>query len=109
VTAAELEAALIATGLDPQLATLATAIAVARQSGTLVHVYGQLLKPVDALVLRERVAAVEDQMKKQQITIDDARTALNDLEIPVPNRDALLAAWAALIVAKPAHGVFLQR
>ena len=109
MTSAELEAALIAAGLDPQLATLATAIAVARQSGTLMHVYGQLLRPVDALVLRERVGAVEDQMKKQQITIDDARTALNDLEIPVPNRDALLAAWAALIVKQPAHGVFLPR
>ena len=109
MTAAELEAALILTGLDPQLATLATAIAVARRSGTLVHVYGQLLPPDAALVLRERVGAVEDQMKKQLITIDEARTALNDLEIPVPNRDALLATWAALIVAQPKHGVLLPR
>ena len=109
MTSAELEAALIAAGLDPQLATLATAIAVARQSGTLMHVYGQLLRPVDALVLRERVGAVEDQMKKQLITIDEARTALNDLEIPVPNRDALLATWAALIVKQPAYAVKLPR
>lgn len=109
MTAAELEAALIATGLDPQLATLATAIAVARQSGTLMHVYGQLLAPAAAQLLRERVTAVEDQMKKQLITIDEARTALNDMEIPVPNRNALLAAWAALIVKQPATGVFLPR
>ena len=107
--AIELEAVLIAAGLDPQLATLATAIAVARRSGTLVHVYGQLLPPAAALVLRERVSAVEDQMKKQLITIDAARTALNDLEVPVPNRDALLAAWAALIVKTPTFGVLLPR
>ena len=62
MTAAELEAALILTGLDPQLATLATAIAVARRSGTLVHVYGQLLPPAAARGLRERVSAVEDQV-----------------------------------------------
>jgi len=52
---------------------------------------------------------VEDQMKKQLITIDAARTALNDLEVPVPNRDALLAAWAALIVKLPKFGVLLPR
>jgi len=109
LTAAALTAALIAIGLDPQLAELATAVAVARQAGTLSHVYGQLLSPTAALVLRERVTAVEDQMKKQLITIDEARSGLNDLGIPVPNRDALLAAWAALIVKQPAHAVLLPR
>ena len=109
MTVAELEAALIATGLDPQLAALAAAIAAARQSGTLVHVDGLLLKPAAAQLLRERVSAVENQFKKQLITDAQAIAALNDLEIPAANRDALLATWAALKTKPTTTGEKLPR
>lgn len=92
---AALLAALIAAGMDPALAGFAVAYAAARQQGTQVIVHGKLVDRASAQALREQVAAIEAQTKKKLLTADQALNELAMLEIPGPNRNALVAAWAA--------------
>lgn len=91
-----LAAALLAAQVDPVIAALVVTAQSARRLGPQVLIYGLMLHRDAALKLREKVAAVEAQYKKQ--LIDDAAAAaeISSLGIPKGNADALLADWAAL-------------
>jgi|ERR1700722_7245383 len=106
---AALLAALIAAGVDPAIAAFQVTVAVERKQGPLVFVYGLELSRRDALVLKENVAAVEAQYKKQLIDDAQAAAALSQLEIPERNATALLATWAALKVKPTTTGEKLPR
>lgn len=105
----ELGAALLAAGLDPEIATAAVTIQAARRKGALRYVYGMYQTPADALLTHEKVTAVENQFKKQLITDADATAALANIGIPDANAMALLAAWAAMKTKPTTTGEFLSR
>lgn len=105
--AIELEAALIAAGLDPLIATYATSTQVSRQTGPEVYVYGLELPRAAAVLLRERVGAIGVQVKAQLITPDAALAQLADLNIPDANAKALVAEWAATKTPAADVGVLL--
>jgi hypothetical protein len=107
--AVALEAGLLAAGMDPVVSGFVVAMETARQSGNEIFVYGLLLPRKDAVLLREKVTAVEDQFKKQLIDDAAARAALAGLGIPAANALALIAAWAALKTAPTKHGELLPR
>lgn len=102
-------AALLAAGVDPAIAAFQVTVAVERKQGPLVFVYGLELSRRDALVLKENVAAVEAQYKKQLIDDAQAAAALSQLGIPERNATPLLATWAALKVKPTSTGERLPR
>ena len=105
----ELEAALIAAGVDPAIASYVVVVQTERRAGPLVFVYGQELSRKDALVLKETVSAIEDQYKKQLIDDATAANALAQNNIPDANAKALLATWAALKTKPTTTGEQLPR
>jgi hypothetical protein len=107
LTAAELEATLVAAGLDPLVATYAVAAQVAKQSGPMVYVYGLELARAQALLLREKVGAIGVQTKAQLITPTAALAELAALDIPDANAKALVAEWAATKTPAADVGVLL--
>lgn len=100
LTDVELTAALVAIGVEPLTAGFLTTIQIDRRAGSMVFLYGVELPRNQALLLRERVAAFENQYKKQLISDADVTAALAGLGIPEQRALALIAAWAAL-KAKP--------
>jgi hypothetical protein len=107
LNSAELEATLIAAGLDPLVATYAVAAQVAKQSGPMVYVYGVELPRAQALVLREKVGAIGVQVKAQLITPAAALLELAALDVPPANANALVAEWAATKTPAADVGVLL--
>ena len=99
-----LTAALVGLGVDAETAAFLAAIQVDRRAGSMVFLYGVELPRNQALLLRERVAAFENQYKKQLITDADVTAALAELGIPEQRALALIAAWAALKSKKTATG-----
>jgi len=81
----------IPANLVPSTVALITAQGAARQ----VHIYGLLLNPDQAALLKEKVAAVKEQVLKKILTIAAASATLDSFNLPPANRDALLAEWAA--------------
>ena len=106
---AALSAALVAAGVDPEIAAFIVTVQVERRLGPITFVYGRSLARDDALVLKEKVTAIEDQYKKQLITDADAYAALAALQIPDANAKALIAAWAALKSKPTTTGELLPR
>ena len=101
----ELEAALIAAGVDPQIASFAVVVQEARKTGPKVFVYGLELSRGAALQLREKVAALARQSTAKLITYDQALAQLAALGIPDANALALTAAWFATTTAPARVGV----
>lgn len=101
---AALSAALIAAGVDPEIAAFIVTVQTERRLGPLVFIYGQELPRRQALVLKEKVAAIEAQYKKQLIDDATAVAELAALNIPDANAAALLATWAALKTKPTATG-----
>ena len=99
IDSAGLTATLALIGLDPTLVTSIVAVQDATRTGRMRLLYGQLLNPEDAKVLSDRVSAIEGQFKKQLLTLDQTRAQLDALNVDGPERDALLARWAAAITA----------
>ncbi|MGH8327677.1 MAG: hypothetical protein ACRET2_13035, partial [Steroidobacteraceae bacterium] len=95
IDAAALELALLAASVDPIIAGFAVAMADARLQGARVIVDGKLVARQDAQALRSQVAALKEQTVKKLIDPATALNALDALGIPGPNRNALVAAWAA--------------
>ena len=92
---AALLAALIAAGLDPQLAGIAVTIAQLKREGPTVFLFGVVLPRAEAAILREKVAALEAQTKKQLITDADAKKTLLGYGLPAADAEALVSLWAA--------------
>jgi len=107
LNAEELSAALIAAGMDPLVAGYTVAIQQAKLAGNLVYIYGVQLPRQQAVVLREKVAALGKQVTAQLVTPDDALTELTALNIPPQNAKALVADWAATHTAAADVGVKL--
>ena len=101
---AALSAALIAAGVDSEIAAFIVTVQVERRQGAITFVYGRELPRTEALVLKEKVSAIEDQFKKQLITDADVYPALAALNIPDANAKALIATWAALKTKPTATG-----
>ena len=106
---AALSAALIAAGVDPAIAAFIVTVQTERRAGPLTFIYGREIGRAGALVLKEKVAAVENQYKKQLIDDAAAAAALVTLEIPTANANALLADWAALKTKPTTTGELLSR
>ena len=106
---AALTAALVATGLDPAIAAAIVVVQTERRQGNVVFMYGQNLPRTAALLLKEKVAALEAQYKKQLVTDADATAALASANIPDANARALLAQWAALKTKPTTTGELLPR
>jgi hypothetical protein len=109
MTPAELLAALLAAGLDPVLAANAVTIQELRLRGAQQMLFGLVLPRAQAILLRERIAALEEQYKKQLVTDAETTAALAALGIPTENARALQAQWAAAKVAASTHAVKLPR
>src|SRR5208337_3995025 len=75
--AVALEAALLAAGVEPVIAGYVVDFETARLAGPLIYLYGVQLTRDAALVLKENVAAVEDQYKRQLINDAEAASALS--------------------------------
>ena len=97
INAAGLAAALLLTGLTPVQAAAWVDVATLQQGGSLRLVYGQLLLPAQATLLRGQVSAIVDQRKKNLITDDVMLAQLTQLNIPSNWQNALLAAADANI------------
>lgn len=103
-----LTAALAALGLDASLVASIVAVNEAMRAGRLKLVYGQLLAPEDAAVLKERIATIEQQTKDQLIHLDSARAQLTALKVPPLETDALIARWAATLKKTPGASVLVN-
>jgi hypothetical protein len=106
---AALLAELIAAGLDPQLAGIAVSIAQLKRTGPTMFLYGVVLPRSEAAILREKVAALEAQLKKGLVTDLETHKALLALGIPAPDAQALLSLWAAEKVKPSKYAEFLPR
>lgn len=90
-----LEAALLAAGVDPTIATYAVNVAVAKRDGSQVLVYGLELPKHQALLLREKVAALKEQAIKKLTDPPFWLATLASLGIPDANAQALASEWQA--------------
>lgn len=92
IDSAGLALALVATGLTAEQAAAWVDLAVLRQGGSTRLTYGKLLLPAQAQLLRERVAALTGQRRKNLITNEIYTSQLTNLGIPNNWINALLAA-----------------
>jgi len=92
---AGLALSLAAAGLSAPLIAYAVSIQSARRAGALRLVYGQLLAPAAAEVLRGQVAAIAEQVYKKLLDPAVAIGQLAQLGVPGPNREAIVAKAAA--------------
>jgi hypothetical protein len=109
INEAELLAALLLAGIDPAIAGFAVSIQSSRRQGDVMFVFGLTLPRDEAIRLRENVAAVEAQFKRQLIDDAAATLALSQLNIPDSNARDLLARWAALKTKPTTTGEELPR
>lgn len=86
---------LLAAGIDPRLAGLLTTIATLRKTARMVDVQGKLVTANEAILLKDRITAIKDQVTKKAIDPSTGETMLLGLGIPDENAKALLAAWVA--------------
>lgn len=104
-----LEAALLAAGVDPVVASLVVELQTQRLLGNQVYVYGKEMPRQGALILREKVAALGKQVGALLVSPADALAALANLGVPDANAQALVAGWAATHTAASDVGVLLSR
>jgi hypothetical protein len=108
-TAVELGAALLLLGVDPTVAAFIVTVQEQRKLGPAVFVYGVELPRAQALVLREKVAALGRQVTAGLVAPADALTALAENNVPDANAAALVASWAATKTPAADVGVLLPR
>lgn len=95
INAAGLTAALIAIGEPIGLVEGQVALSTARLAGTRRRVYNLLLPEADAVLLKQQIAAVNEQATKKLITPETARAQLRALGLSPAFAEALAAKWAA--------------
>ena len=99
INAAGLAAALVATGLTVAQTAAWVDLAQLSFAGALRFVYGQQLTQPAATLLRQRVSAIEDQLKRQLITNATATSQLTALGIGPRYINAIIASSNALAAA----------
>lgn len=82
-------------GLDPVIAAARIELDTARREAAQVDVFGKIVNRTDAPLLREKVAATEEQVLKKLITPNEGYAALQSYGIPDANARALTAKWEA--------------
>ena len=92
--------ALVATGLTPIQATAWSEIAQLQKAGSPVWTYGLRVQPEAARLLRQRVAALLDQRKRQLLEDQQFHDALTSLGIPTNWINELRATANAMITPK---------
>lgn len=90
-----LAAALAVAGLPAQVIPWAVDVAALRRQSSLRMVFGKLVTANDAVLLREQVAAIKEQVIKKLLDIPTARLQLENFGIPPTNAQDLVATWAA--------------
>jgi hypothetical protein len=100
--AATLGAALLATDLTPLQVAAQVTLAELQSAGVLRWIHGLQLAPAAATLLKDRVSALTDQRKRQQITDALYVSQLQALNIPDRYINALRAAADAMISPKTA-------
>jgi hypothetical protein len=100
--AATLGAALLATDLTPAQVAAQVTLAELQSAGVLRWIHGLQLPPAAATLLKDRVSALTDQRKRQQITDLLYVSQLQALNIPDRYINALRAAADAMISPKTA-------
>jgi hypothetical protein len=90
-----LAAALAVAGLPAQIIPFAVDVATLRRQASQRNVFGKLVNPRDAILLREQVAALKEQVIKKLLDTTTARAQLQALGLPNVNIEDLLATWAA--------------
>ena len=100
LNAAGLTAALLATGLTALQTGAWVSLAELGQLGNLKHQFGKLVSPTEATLLRERVTALTDQRKREQIDDATFTSQLTQLGIGPREINALRAAADAMISPK---------
>lgn len=82
-------------GLDPVIAAARIELDTARREAAQVDVFGKIVNRHDAPLLREKVAATEEQVLKKLLTPGEGLAALASYGIPDANARALVAKWEA--------------
>jgi hypothetical protein len=95
IDAFAMAAGVAASGIPATLVPSTVALITAQGAARKVNVYGLLLDPPSAQLLREKVAAVKEQVLKKILTIAAASATLDSFNLPPANRNALLSEWAA--------------
>jgi hypothetical protein len=90
-----LTAALAAAGVPAPVIPWAVDLAIVRRQASMRIVYGKEVRNQDAVLLREQVDAVKEQVIKKLLDTTSARTQLLNFGIPATNVEDLLARWAA--------------
>jgi hypothetical protein len=101
-------AALAASGLDPNVIPAAISLAAAQLQGRQRNVYGAMVSPDKAVLLREKVADLGKQVAGGLVTPAAALDALASEGIPDANAQALVAGWAATKTPAADVGVLLN-
>lgn len=101
IDAAALAIALVATGLTTTQAAAWVGLAELQKAGSLRWTYGLQLAPAQATLLRQRVAALTNQLKSGQITPDAMVSSLKALGIGDAEVNGLVAAASATAATKP--------
>lgn len=92
---AAFSAALLAIGDDPTLIAAYLSLEKATKGSKQRLVFGRMLSPAAAELLREQVSALERQYMSRLIDDAEALNQLTGLQIPSPEKEALIARWAA--------------
>lgn len=87
--------------MDPLLVASIVELQRITRFGRARYIYGQVLLPQAYRLLQERVAAIEQQLKKQLITLASAQQQLTQLGIDKPEVDAMSARWEATLLKTP--------
>lgn len=95
-------ATLVASGWPGPTAAVILSAVKARKQGQLEYVHGVWLTRQKAPDLKDRIAVIEGNRKKNALSDAAAIAALRALNIPLPNATALVNAWAAAAEKKQA-------
>jgi len=90
-----LAAALAVAGVPAQVIPWAVDVAALRRQASMRNVFGKRVTTDAAVLLREQVAALKEQVIKKLLDTTSARTQLQNLGLPPTDVEDLLARWAA--------------
>jgi len=90
-----LAAALAVAGVPAQVIPWAVDVAALRRQAIMRNVFGKRVTTDAAVLLREQVAALKEQVIKKLLDTTSARTQLQNLGLPPTDVEDLLARWAA--------------
>jgi hypothetical protein len=108
IDAAALSVALVATGLTVTQAAAWVGLAELQLAGSLRWIYGLQLPPAQAILLRQRVTALTNQLKAAQITPAQMVSALTNLGLPVNEVNGIVAAASASATTSTPAAAYIQ-